>query len=76
MRYIATVYSNSTHEREYEFNSRSAINAANLYGRCESGEVVTVRTLSGREISRAVSQNAASNFRLSKYPEISCPRYP
>ena len=54
MRYIATVYSNSTHEREYEFNSRSAINAANLYGRCESGEVVTVRTLSGREISRAV----------------------
>lgn len=54
MRYIATVYSNSTHEREYEFNSRSAINAANLYGRCESGEVVTVRTMSGREISRAI----------------------
>lgn len=54
MCYIATVYSNSTHEREYEFNSRSAINAANLYGRCESGEVVTVRTMSGREISRAI----------------------
>ena len=54
MRYIATISSNSSHEREYTTDSRSALNAANLYGRCESGEVVTVRTMSGKEISRAV----------------------
>ena len=54
MKYICTIYSNSSTGREYETDSKSAMKAANLWGRCEGGEVVTVSTKSGRELSRVV----------------------
>ena len=43
-KYIITVVSNSTNEREYETSSRSAMRAAKQFGRCEGGERVTVWT--------------------------------
>ena len=53
-KYIITVVSNSTHEREYETSIRSAMRAAKQFGRCEGGERVTVWTRGGKAISRAV----------------------
>ena len=53
-KYIITVVSNSTNEREYETSSRSAMRAAEQFGRCEHGERVTVWTRGGKAISRAV----------------------
>lgn len=53
-KYIITVVSNSTNEREYETSSRSAMRAAEQFGRCEGGERVTVWTRGGKAISRAV----------------------
>lgn len=54
MKYIVTIASTASHERTYTTDSRSAMNAAKQYGRCEGGEIVTVRTKSGKEISRVV----------------------
>ncbi|HIS84625.1 MAG TPA: hypothetical protein IAB50_03480 [Candidatus Faecivicinus avistercoris] len=54
MKYIITIASNASHEREYPTDSRSAMKAAEQYGRCEGGETVTVWTKSGKEISRVV----------------------
>lgn len=51
MKYIVKVLSNSTHEREYETDSRSAMKAAEKYGRYEGGEVVQVCNKSGKVLS-------------------------
>lgn len=51
MKYIVKVWSNSTHEREYETDSRSAMKAAEKYGRYECGEVVQVCNKSGVVLS-------------------------
>ncbi len=53
-KYIITVVSNSTNEREYTTSSRSAMRAAEQFGRCEGGERVTVWTRGGKAISRVV----------------------
>ena len=49
--YICEIYSNSSNGREYTVTTKSAMECAHLYGRCEGGEVVTVRTKSGRILS-------------------------
>jgi len=51
MKYIVKVWSNSTHEREYETDSRSAMKAAEKFGRHEGGEVVQVCNKSGKVLS-------------------------
>ena len=51
--YKAIITSNSSDAREYIVSSSSAMRAAQEYGRCEGGEVVTVTTVkSGRDVSR------------------------
>ena len=52
--YKAIIESNSADAREYIVSSSSAMKAAQEYGRCEGGEIVTVVTVkSGRILSRA-----------------------
>ena len=51
--YKAIITSNSADAREYIVSSKSAMKAAQEYGRAEGGEVVTVTTVkTGRIISR------------------------
>lgn len=52
MKYICTIESNSTYGREYEVDTKSAMKCAQIYGRCEGGEVITVSTKSGKPISQ------------------------
>lgn len=52
--YICTVSSNSSYDRQYEVRTKSAMKAAEEYGRAEGGETVIVSTKSGRTISRVV----------------------
>lgn len=42
--YKCVVYSNSSLGREYDVSTKSAAKCAKLYGRCEFGEAVEVRT--------------------------------
>lgn len=51
--YKCYVWSNSSHEREYDVHTSSAYKAALELGRCEGGEIVEIRTASGKVISRA-----------------------
>ena len=51
--YKAIITSNSADAREYIVDSKSAMKAAQTYGRAEGGEIVTVTTVkSGRILSR------------------------
>jgi len=43
-RYKCWIWSNSSHVRLYNVSTRSALKAAQMYGRCEGGEIVQVRT--------------------------------
>lgn len=52
--YKCIITSNSSQGREYEVTTRSAMKAAQDLGRCEGGEVVTITTKSGRELSRVI----------------------
>ena len=50
--YKAIIESNNMDSREYIVDSKSAMKAAQAYGRCEGGEVVRVVTIrSGRVLS-------------------------
>lgn len=49
--YICTITSNTTNTRTYDVETKSAMKCAALYGRCEGGEVVTVRAASGKALS-------------------------
>ena len=51
-KYRVIITSNFSHGREYETDSKSAMAAAKLYGRCEGGETVSVTTKHGRIISQ------------------------
>ena len=53
MMYICIIYSNNSHAREYSVNTKSAMKCAEMFGRCEFGEVVTVRRKCGTVISQA-----------------------
>lgn len=50
-KYICKIDSNSSTGRSYEVDTRSARKAAELYGRCEGGEVVTIETKGGKVLS-------------------------
>ena len=52
-KYKCTIWSNNSREREYDVDTVSAIKAAQMYGRCEDGEVVQIRTASGKLINEA-----------------------
>lgn len=51
LKYTCVIWSDSSHEREYQFNSQSAMKAAELFGRCEGGEVVQIQANDGHVIS-------------------------
>ena len=50
-KYICTIESNSTYGREYEVDTKSAMKCAEVYGRCEGGEIIKVSTKSGKLLS-------------------------
>lgn len=52
-RYVCTIESNSSFPRVYDVTTSSALKCAEMYGRCEGGEVVTVETKHGRVVSMA-----------------------
>jgi hypothetical protein len=60
------IWSNSSNGREYDVTTTSAYKAAQVYGRCESGEVVQIRTMrSGKVISevRWTAENGGKYYR-------------
>lgn len=63
--YICTVTSNSTSPREYTVSTRSAMKCADMYGRAEGGEVVTVCNKSGRVLSRVDYYPGAGYVRVN-----------
>ena len=72
MKYIITIASNSTHERIYTTDSRSAMKAAEQYGRCEGGETVTVWTKSGKALSQ-VQWSPEDGGKYWRVPEWNLP---
>ena len=52
--YLCYIISNSTEERIYTVTTRSAMTAAQKYGRCENGEQITIRTHSGQTLSKVI----------------------
>ena len=67
MKYKVIITSNSSAGREYEIDSKSAMKAAQEFGRCEGGEVVTVTSKSGRELSRVIwtPENGGAYIRVA-----------
>lgn len=53
-RYKCVIYSNSSLGREYGVNTKSAMKCAEIYGRCEAGEVVSVLTKTGSLLSKVI----------------------
>lgn len=54
MKYICRIASNSSLGREYDVDTRSAMKCAEMFGRYEGGESVTVYNKSGRPLSRVL----------------------
>lgn len=52
-KYVCNIWSNSNNARSYDVTTSSAKKCAEEFGRCENGEVVSVCTAGGREVSRA-----------------------
>ena len=52
--YMCTVSSDNNIGSEYLVRTRSAMECAKLYGKCEGNESVTVRTLQGKTLSRVL----------------------
>lgn len=52
--YLCYINSNNTEERIYTVTTRSAMKAAQKYGRCECGESISVRTHSGQTLSKVI----------------------
>lgn len=50
-KYRCIIWSNNSYAREYDVTTKSAYKAAQMYGRCEDGEVVQIQSVSGRVIS-------------------------
>ena len=63
--YKCIIWSNSTHGREYEVSTKSAMKAAVELGRCEGGEVVQIQTATGRILSevRWTPENGGKYYR-------------
>ena len=60
--YTCVVTSNTSLGREYGISTRSAMKAAEAYGRCENGETVTITTRTGKPISRVVWSAEESKY--------------
>ena len=52
--YVCIISSNSSLGRGYEVNTSSAMKAADMFGRCEYGEDVSIYTKGGKIVSRAM----------------------
>lgn len=53
--YVCYIKSNSSHGRTYDVETKSALKAAEMFGRCEGGETVTIyRKRSRKVIDRAM----------------------
>ena len=65
MKYIITITSNCSNGREYETDSKSAMKAAEQYGRYEGGEIIQVKNKSGKVLSevRYSSENGGGYYR-------------
>ena len=53
-KFICTITSNNSADREYEVTTTSAMACAREFGRCEASETVTVSRKSGRILSRVL----------------------
>lgn len=53
-RYKCVIYSDSSLGREYGVNTKNAMKCAEMYGRCEAGEVVSVLSKTGSLLSRVL----------------------
>lgn len=51
-KYICTRESNRSNETVYAVNTKSAMKCASFVGRMEMGEIITVKTKSGRKLSQ------------------------
>lgn len=60
--YLCTVSSDSTEEKVYPVSSRSALKAAQKYGKAEGNETVTIRTYSGHILSRAMWDSQSKKY--------------
>ena len=69
MKYKVIVTSNFSYGREYETDSKSAMKAAQEYGRCEGGESVKVCTKSGKVLSevRWSPEDGGKYWRVSSW---------
>lgn len=61
--YKCFVWSNSSYGRSYDVHTSSAYKAAQELGRCEFGEIVEIRTASGKVISRAAYSGGGKYYR-------------
>ena len=60
--YLCYINSNNTEERIYTVTTRSAMKAAQKYGRCEGGEQITIRTHSGQTLSKVIWDVQTSQY--------------
>lgn len=60
--YMCTVSSNSSTGSEYLVRTRSAMECAKIYGKCEQGESITVRTLQGKPLSKVMWSDADRKY--------------
>ncbi len=67
MKYKVVITSNSSLGREYETDSRSAMRAAETYGRFEGGERIQVKNKSGKVLSevRYTPEDGGKYYRCS-----------
>ena len=60
--YLCYINSNNNEERIYTVTTRSAMKAAQKYGRCEGGESISVRTHSGQTLSKVIWDVQTSQY--------------
>lgn len=62
---ICIITSNTCNGREYQTTSKSALNCAKLWGRCDGGEIVKVISPSGKVLSvaRWTPENGGKYYR-------------
>ena len=59
---MCTISSNNSTGSEYLVSTRSAMECAKKYGRCEMGESVTVRTLQGKPLSKVLWSDSERKY--------------
>lgn len=64
-RYICIVTSSQSGSRVYDVETSSAMKCVRLHGKAEDGECITVRTRSGKLVSRVLYMREIGYFRLA-----------